>query len=125
MTQLYQQVDLANGLELLIYDHSRRYFGDYNHVKLEIRCLVNLRDLVGTAQLIVEEARQSLGDEVVYRRFLEKMGVPSMEVGLVKNRLIADFCAHSLSYLASPAFPEKLVAAELRRAQRRMPRASL
>jgi isopropylmalate/homocitrate/citramalate synthase len=125
MLLLYKQVNLANGLELLIYDQSRRYFGDYNHVKLEIRCTVNIPDTVGTAQLNTEETRKFLGDEVVYRRFLEKMGVPSIEVGLVKKKLVADFCEHSLSYLASPAFPGKLVAAELRRAQKRMPRASV
>lgn len=125
MTPLFQQINMANGLELLIHDHTRRYFGDYCHVKLEIRCSVALSETVDTAQVDTEEVRKLLGDAVVYRRFLEKMGVPTGEVEIVQKQLVADFFANSLAYIESTAFPKKLVAAEFRRAQKRMPRAKL
>ncbi len=115
MGNLVRERLLPNGLTVSFYDQTRRYFGDFYLVKLEIVCKVPVvADLFGgTGEF--NEARSLLGDDVVYRRSVEQMGVPSTEIERVVNRLMADFETHSLPYFAAPAFPQKLVCAELKK----------
>jgi hypothetical protein len=59
---------------------------------------------------VSEDQSANTSPVAVYRRVLEKMGVPSAEVENVKEQLIADFEHTSLPYLQSSSFPEKLAA---------------
>ncbi|MCM2357248.1 MAG: hypothetical protein NDI77_03810 [Geobacteraceae bacterium] len=122
MDDFIRDIPLPNGLTISFSNQSRRYFGDYYHVKLEILCKVPV-----TAALFKEadeyaEARALLGDEVVYRRSVEQMGVPSTGIELVLERLMADFEKHSLPYFATPGFPQKLVSAELKKRKGKLQR---
>ena len=118
MESLYRHIDLPNGMKLLVHDHSRRYFGDYFHVRLEVRCAVSVTALAGELPVDLDMAQKLLGDEVIYSKMLERMGVPSGEVASVQAALLADYCSHSLQYLGSSEFPARLVLAELKRRQR-------
>jgi hypothetical protein len=115
MGNLVRERLLPNGLTVSFYDQTRRYFGDFYLVKLEIVCKVPvIADYFGENGEF-NEARSLLGDEVVYRRNVKQMGVPSTEIERVVNRLMADFETHSLPYFAACAFPQKLVCAELKK----------
>ena len=113
---------LPNGLTVSFHDQTRRYFGDFYLVKLEIVCRVPVIPGYFTDDVEYGEARSFLGDEVVYRRTVEQMGVPSTEIERVRNRLIADFQNHSLSYFAASSFPQKLVVAELKKMKKKLNR---
>jgi hypothetical protein len=113
MENLIRGFALPNGLSVSLVDRTRRYFGDYNLVKLELICKITVCADYFANREEFDAALLLLGDVVVYRRNLEQMGVPSSEIAEVQNRLIADFEQHSLPYFSAPTFPRKLVVAEL------------
>lgn len=117
-----RDIPLPTGLTVSFYDQTRRYFGDYYLVKLEIVCKVPVLAGYFTEQGEYDEARSLLGAEVVYHRCVEQMGVPSTEIERVLNRLMAEFEKNSLPYFAAPAFPGKLLSAELRKIRKTMQR---
>ncbi len=93
---IYRQLTLENGLQIVIVDLSRNYFGDYCHVRLEICCALS------------RDEGMSGADTAVMRRIVEKMGVPSAEVEAAKESLVKDFLNNSISYLSLPDFPKRL-----------------
>jgi len=111
--KLVREISLENGLTVSFYQHTHRYFGDYHRIKVEIICEVPLLEEYFTSRPEFAEAMVSLGGKAVFRRNLEMMGVSSAEIDPSLERVIANFSSHSLSYLASPAFPRKLLLAEL------------
>ncbi|KAF0218524.1 MAG: hypothetical protein FD174_2824 [Geobacteraceae bacterium] len=119
MDNLIREITLANGLTLRFYNQTCRYYGDIYRVKLEILCEIPVRAEYFSDQAALAEARAMLGDSVVYRRVVEKMGVPSTEIERVLERLTADFEDHSLPYFAAAAFPRKLVITEITRVKRK------
>ena len=126
MENIIRELSLPNGLSVSFVNRTRRYFGDYNLVKLEIVCKIAVSADCFAHQGELDAARLLLGEVVVYRRNLEQMGVPSSEIASVQNRLIADFEQHSLSYFSAPSFPRKLVAAELSKIiKKKAPRAEI
>lgn len=117
-----RDIPLPNGLTVSFYDQTRRYFGDYYLVRLEIVCKVPVLAEYFTEPGEYGEARSLLGDEVTYRRGVEQMGVPSTEIERVRDRLMADFEKHSLPYFSAPLFPRKVVGAELGKIRKKMQR---
>lgn len=113
---------LPNGLTVSFHDRTRRYFGDFYLVKLEIVCHVPIISAYFPTEEEYSQARALLGDDVVYRRAVEQMGVPSTEIERVTERLMADFENHSLPYFHAATFPRKLVVAELCRMKKKMNR---
>jgi hypothetical protein len=111
-------IPLVNGLTISVYDHTRNYYGDYFLVKLEFVCMVTLSDRYFVDPALYDEAHRLLGDAVSYRRQVEQMGVPATEIERVRNRLIANFMDHALSYFSIPEFPKKYVLAQLAKRQR-------
>lgn len=122
MDTFIRDIPLPNGLTVSFSNQTRRYFGDYYLVMLEIVCRVPVIAEYFEEEGEFDEARSLLGDEVVYRRGVEQMGVPSTGIERVLDRLMADFEKHSLPYFAAPAFPQKLVTAELKKRKRKMHR---
>ena len=113
-----REIDLVNGLIVRFYDHTRRYYGDFYLVKLEIRCLVPLRrEYFDSAEAFVEGV-ELLGETILFRRIIEKMGVPVAEVGRAVAGLMANFEENSLAYLSAPSFSHKFVASQLNKAKR-------
>ena len=113
MMKLVREIPLGNGLTVSIYNHNHRYFGDYHRVRVEIVCKVGVLEEFFANRAEYAEAMASLGDEAVFRRNVELMGIPTGELHLSLERVIDNFCNHSLAYLSSPEFPRKLVLKEL------------
>ncbi len=108
-----REIHLDNGLTFRFYDFTRRYYGDFFLVKLEARCQIPLRKEYFENAEAFDEARVLLGEVVLFKRTLERMGTPAAEVGRAIAGLMANFEAHALAYFASPSFPTKLVMSQL------------
>lgn len=108
---------LDNGLAVEFFDRSNRYFGDYHRVCVEVRCRIPIiSDCFAAAADPAAEwqvARNLLGDDVVFSRVLEKMGVAGAAVEAARQSLIENFIRGSLSYMGGADFPCRFVAAEL------------
>ena len=113
LMKLARQVPLENGLTVSFYHHSHRYFGDYHRVRVEIICEVPVMEEYFSDPAAFAEARSFLGRNVFFRRNLELMGIPTAELENSLEKTIDNFSEHSLSYLASPMFPRRMVLAEL------------
>lgn len=103
---IYRQIILKNGIEIIVRDFTRNYFGDYHLVRLEITCRAN----AGEGSCVGDAVSSPGVQEAVFRKVVEKMGVPSSDVEAAKESLVQNFIAHSLTYLSAPDFPAKLAA---------------
>jgi hypothetical protein len=117
--KLIKELHLDNGLTVRFYDHTRRYYGDFYLVKLEVLCQVPVRMDYFPVQEAFAEARMLLGEAVLFRRTVERMGVPTGEVDRAIDGLMENFVKHSLAYVASPSFPPRLVMSQLNQARRK------
>jgi hypothetical protein len=122
METYIQQIDLANGLSISVYDTTRRYYEDYHLVRLEFICRVPLRIEYFDSPEAFDEAKKLLGEVAVYRRTCEKMGVPFGGIGAARETLIADFMKNALPYFTVESFPGKLVLSELQKAREKASR---
>jgi hypothetical protein len=103
-------LQLANGLILCFTDRSRRYFGDYHQVRIQVQCSVPLLPDYFVSREAYEHALRILGDEIPYSLVLERMGVAGAETGGVKELLLKHFAETTGTYLSSPLFPARYVA---------------
>lgn len=125
MDQLVREELLANGLTIRFVNRTRHYYGDFYRVIVEITCRVPVAAAYLTDAAELAATREVLGEELLYRRSLEQMGVPSTEIDRVVERLLDHFTSHSLPYIASPQFPRKMLSAELRKVARTRERLSM
>lgn len=112
----------SNGLTVEFHDRSNRYYGDFHRVRIEVRCSIPLTPaaipLSEDPEAELRRVRDMLGDEVVFSRFLEQMGVAGDALERTKQHLIDSFARSTFSYLENPAFPSRLVARELERGKK-------
>jgi hypothetical protein len=119
MENLIREFCLPNGLTFACFNQSRRYFGDYFRVMLEVICKVPVRADYFKEASAYAEARALLGEEIVYRRHMGQMGVASGEIDRVLTRLMAEFEKHAMPYIAASEFPRKFVSGELQKIKRK------
>jgi hypothetical protein len=117
MKTCVKKIDLSATATVTIFDTTRRYYEDYHLVRLEIECKVPLREDYFSGPEKMAEAHRILGDCAVYRRTIEKMGVPYAEIDQAREKLIDSFMANALPYLADEKFPRKFVLSELTKAE--------
>jgi hypothetical protein len=115
MKKPIREVPLQNGLTLRFFDHTRRYFGDYHQVRIEISCELPLTSDLFDDAADCQTALKLLGPSVRYLKQVEQQGVATAAVDQTVEKVIADFLTHSLGYFQSAAFPKKLVHSELNR----------
>lgn len=126
METILRNDQLDNGVRLEFVEDSNRYFGDYYRLRIEVRCRVAIvpalfpeaADPDGEARRI----RGLLGEELTWTRHLERMGVATADLPVVRAELLESFATSTYPYLRSPEFPARLLAGELeRRKQVRRP----
>jgi hypothetical protein len=122
METFIQQIDLANGLSISVYDTTRRYYEDYHLVRLEFICRVPILIEYFDNPVAFDEAKKLLGETAVYRRTCERMGVPFDGIESARETLIADFMKNALPYFTVESFPRKLVLSELVKAREKIVR---
>jgi hypothetical protein len=113
MGKLLKGWTLANGLILEVHDESARYYADFWNLKVVIRGRVKVQaeylNAIRPANPLEQEAKETLGAEVTYRRELTRIGVREVEKGKTIQKLLGSFEENTLPYLNHPSFPEKLV----------------
>lgn len=120
MKTVVREITLPNGLTVRFSDATRRYFGDYHQVRVEISCEVPL-----TAHLFDDPdaygaALRLLGSRVRYLKQVEHQGVPTLGTADAVQQVIQQFIDHSLSYFGSQTFPRRFVESELNRVRARL-----
>lgn len=119
MQKLIREIPLSNGLTVRFFDATRRYFGDYHQVRIQICCEVPLTPDLFPDEESHQAARRLLGASVSYKKEIEHQGVASLSIEETVEKVISHFVEHSLGYFNAPAFPKKLVQSELTRLQGR------
>ena len=89
-------IELESGSMLTVSDLTKIYFGDYHHVRLEIRGLIK---------------SPRTNSSATYCKVLEKMAVPSSELENVRQALLSEFKNHAFKYMNSPEFSDKFISA--------------
>jgi len=111
--KLIKTLDLGNGLQLNMYDASRKLVGDRWLVSLIIRMDVPV------AEALKENSRESienileikdvLGDSVLFEKKREKIFVDTHKKEIVLKKLYDTFLNSSLNYLSKEIFPKQYI----------------
>ena len=112
-----RHIILPNSLHLQCRDDSRTYFGDYLLVRVLLSLTIPLDTRFFTDDEACRAARLLLSDPLVYRRSVERMGVPSADAESVRTSLVDDLLRNSAHYLGSEQFPPRYIQTELKKAR--------
>lgn len=116
MNSCIRRIELPNGLVITIFDTTRRYYEDYHLVRLEVVCETAVRSEYFESPDDFSAAVGVLGETAVYRKSVEKMGVPYDEIGQAREQLVHGIESNCRGYFARESFPRKLVLSELAKA---------
>ncbi len=119
MTKMIREISLENGLVVRFFDHTRHYYGDFHLVKIEIACEIPLSGDYFAEQVDLEEARIRFGEAALYRRSVERMGIPTKDISAVTEQLVDNFVSHSFPYFTAPGFARRFLKAELEKGRKK------
>jgi len=119
--KLIDKIKLENGLTLELYDRSRRVAGDRWLVSLIARIEVEVRQEYfqgqHTPDLPFDDIRAEVGDKATYHHEKTRNFIAEAKKDEVFEGLKERFLAASLTYLASPDFPRKLILMQYQQAR--------
>ena len=111
--KLIKTIDLENGLELKLYDASRKLAGDRWLVSLIARIEIPTSDSLlkedVSPSLNVDEVRKVLGEKLLFEQKREKIFIDEKEKDEVMKEIQDSFLSTSLSYLSHSNFPTKYI----------------
>jgi hypothetical protein len=111
--KLIKTLDLENGLQLNIYDASRKLVGDRWLVSLIVRMDVPVTEALkkDSRQPIVNinKIKDILGDSVLFEKKREKIFIDTDEKETASKELCDMFLNSSLNYLSKDIFPKQYV----------------
>lgn len=123
MEDILRTDHLPNGVCVDFVDFSNRYFGDYHRLQIEVRCRITVTPQLFAASADpcaeAERVRSRLGDEVLWVRRLERMGVAGDDLESVRNEMVESFVKSGFAYLKSHDFPVRFVASEMAARQKK------
>ena len=117
----FRSITLANGLNLDFIDQGNRYFGDYHRVRVVVRCAVPIASEAfaeGPDDPLFLKAQRLFGDEILFERPLERMGVAGDDVEAVRTGLVESFLKSSRGYLEHPDFAVRFIRSQLNTSDR-------
>lgn len=112
--KLIEEIKLANGLILMIFDLSRAIAADTVKVEVFFRTKVALKKAYFTDARDYDKVKNIMGDELSYEHRLERSFVPKNDEDLTRTDLISTFKNNSLNYLSSEKFPQNMALSRLR-----------
>ncbi len=111
--ELIKTIDLENGLELKLFDASRKLAGDRWLVSLIARIEISTSDSLlkedVSPSLNVDEVRKVLGEKLLFEQKRDKIFIDEKEKDEVMKEIQDSFLSSSLSYLSYSDFPQKYV----------------
>ena len=113
---ILKQYELDGGLEAILSDVTRHYFGGYYHVRMLITADVAVMPKYFDSLPVYEDALLHLGSKVQFSRILEKMAVPDVEIAAVRQSLMESFEENLLPYMSRSDFSGSLVNSEYAKA---------
>ena len=111
--KLIKTIDLENGLQLNVYDASRKLVGDRWLVSLVVRMDVPVTEALKKngrqPTENVDEIKDVLGDSVLFEKKREKIFVGTVAKEKVFKELCDMFLNSSLKYLSKEIFPKQYI----------------
>ena len=112
--KLIEEINLANGLKLKIFDLSRPIAANTVKVEIFFQTKINLKESYFAAPQDYAQVKNIMGDELTYERKMVRSFVYDKDQDSVREDLINTFKKNSLNYLASVNFPRKLALSMLK-----------
>ncbi len=112
--KLLEEIKLANGLKLKIFDLSRPIAADTLKVEISFQTKIDLKESYFAAPQDYAQVKNIMGDELTYERKMVRSFVYDKDQDSVREDLISTFKKNSLNYLASVNFPQKLALSMLK-----------
>ena len=111
--KLIKTLGLENGLQLNVYDASKKLVGDRWLVSLIIRMDVPVAEALKKnsreSMENIDEIKNLLGDSVLFENKREKIFVDTVEKEMVFKELFDLFMNSSLKYLSKEIFPKQYI----------------
>lgn len=110
--RLIETKTLANGLEMSIYDASRKIAGDRWYVVLLARVVVPVREGFlgqGADAMDPADVQKALGETVVFEQRRERNFVDDNDKTAVFDNLYQTFLSGTGAYVAHPDFPIRFI----------------
>jgi len=112
--ELIEQIELANGLTLNIYDLSRQIAQNTTKVEIYITTEIALKESYFTNHDDFARVKNIFGDKICFEYRKERSFAPLEKQNDIRNELIDTFKNNSINYLASPNFAPNLALSKLR-----------
>ena len=112
--KLIEEINLANGLKLKIFDLSRPIAADTVKVEISFQTKIDLKESYFADPQDYAQVKNIMGDELSYEHKMERSFVLRENQDSVREDLINTFKNNSLDYLASVNFPQKLALSMLK-----------
>lgn len=112
--KLIEEIKLANGLNLKIFDLSRTIAADTIKVEISFQTKISLEESYFTNTEDYTLVKKTLGSELIYEHTLERSFVPEQNEDSVRDDLINTFKTNSLDYLAASNFAQKMALSKLK-----------
>jgi hypothetical protein len=106
--KLIEEIKLANGLKLKIFDLSRRVATDTTKVEISFQTKIPLKKSYFTDTQDYTQVKNIMGDVLTYEHKRVRSFVYDKDLDSVRDDLIDTFKSNSLDYLAAVNFPKKM-----------------
>ncbi|OQX61229.1 MAG: hypothetical protein B5M56_09640 [Desulfococcus sp. 4484_241] len=107
--RLVESVKLSNGVELAIFDVSRKVAGDRWLVAFVARASFQADKPFLPEGLLADDVKNSIGEIVEFRQRRERNFIDEKERETVFQGLLENFMKGTGSYLSHPEFPKRLI----------------
>ena len=112
--KLIEEIKLANGLNLKIFDSSRVIAADTVKVEVSFQIKIPLKESFFTDNQDYVQVKNIIGAKLAYEHKLERSFVTRENEDSVRDDLINTFKSNSLDCLASVNFPRKMALSMLK-----------
>ena len=106
--KLIEEINLANGLKLKIFDLSRSVAADTTKVEISFQTKIDLKESYFASPQDYAQVKNIMGDVLTYENKRVRSFVYDKDRDSVREDLINTFKNNSLDYVASVNFPQKL-----------------
>lgn len=111
---LYERIELPNGLVLVIWDNSRQIAGDTTRVELVAQMEVAFEPGFFPRREDYDKLVRTLGTTGLFEYHKTRPFVKAAEKEIVYQDLLAAFKKHTLPYLSQDIFPCRFAVAKFR-----------